>query len=227
MAMKVENCKIIVSIEAIDTDWGWFYFGHDRCNKRATQIGWNDQKDKPLWRCERCRSNVTNVSPKYKLHIVVQDDSGTCKLLLLDTEAQAIVGTNAVDLWDGSYDEIEDPEVLPEPIRELVGKSFCFGISLANDNVANGSDIFVVSQIWSGDTLLNAVSHSESLSAISPGSSMISAAEVSKSDPNSTSTSEGCSTPFSKRKDDNLPDMTSSSKKLCTKLIKVEKSKTE
>lgn len=68
--------------------------------------------------------------------------------------------------------------MLPEPIRELVGKSFCFGISLANDNVANGSDIFVVSQIWSGDTLLNAVSHSESLSAISPGSSMISAAEV-------------------------------------------------
>lgn len=43
---------------------------------------------------------------RYKLHIVVQDDSGTCKLLLLDTEAQAIVGTNAVDLWDGSYDEV-------------------------------------------------------------------------------------------------------------------------
>ncbi|KAF2565396.1 hypothetical protein F2Q68_00026534 [Brassica cretica] len=49
--------------------------------------------------------------------------------------------------------------------------------------------------------------------------------EVSKSDPNSQTTSEGCSTPFSKRKDGDLPDMSSSSKKLCTKIVKVEKSK--
>lgn len=43
---------------------------------------------------------------RYKLHIVVQDDSGTCKLMLLDTEAEAIVGCKAVELWDGSYDEL-------------------------------------------------------------------------------------------------------------------------
>ncbi|KAG2295473.1 hypothetical protein Bca52824_042142 [Brassica carinata] len=144
----------------------------------------------------------------YKLHIVVQDNSGTCKLMLLDTEAEAIVGCKA----------IEDPEVLPEPIKELVGQSFCFGVSLENDNVTNGSDIFMVSQIWSGDKLLKAESHS----VVSRESSMIS---VSKSDPNSQTTSEGCSTPFSKRKDGDLPDMSSSSKKLCTKIVKVEKSK--
>jgi len=43
---------------------------------------------------------------RYKLHIVVQDDSGTCKLMLLDTEAQAIIGCKSVELWDGSYDEV-------------------------------------------------------------------------------------------------------------------------
>lgn len=111
VAMKIESCKIIVSIETVDTDWGWFYFGHDRCNKRAEQIVRNGSAnlsvaDKPLWYCKRCRCNVTNVSPKYKLHIVVQDNSGTCKLMLLDTEAEAIVGCKAVELWDGSYDEL-------------------------------------------------------------------------------------------------------------------------
>ncbi|KAH0889301.1 hypothetical protein HID58_051730 [Brassica napus] len=158
---------------------------------------------------------------KYKLHIVVQDDSGTCKLMLLDTEAQAIIGCKSVELWDGSYDEIEDPEVLPGPIKELVGQSFCFGVALENDNVTNGSDIFVVSEIWSGDKLLKAESHS----VVSRESSMISGGEVSKSDPNSQTTFESCSTPFSKRKDGDLPDMSSSSKKLCTKIVKVEKSK--
>nr|VDD33356.1 unnamed protein product [Brassica oleracea] len=101
---------------------------------------------------------------------------------------------------------IEDPEVLPEPIKELVGQSFCFGVSLENDNVTNNSDIFMVSQIWSGDKLLKAESHS----VVSRESSMISGGEVSKSDPNSQTTSEGCSTPFSKRKDGDLPDMSSS-----------------
>ncbi|KAF8050556.1 hypothetical protein N665_1942s0006 [Sinapis alba] len=192
VAMKVEHFKIIVSIETIDTYWSGFYFGHDRCNKHATKITRSDSAnlsliDKPLWRCERCRSSVINVSPKYKLHIVVQDDSGTCKLMLLDTEAQAIIVCKAGELWDGSYDEA---------IKELVGKSFCFRIVLANDNVTNGSDIFMVSEIWSGDKLLKAESQSEPLYV------------VSKSDPNSQTTSEGCSTPFSKRKDGDLLDMT-------------------
>ncbi|CAN6977134.1 unnamed protein product [Brassica oleracea var. botrytis] len=115
----------------------------------------------------------------------------------------------------------QDPKVLPRPIKELVGQSFCFGVALENDKVTNGSDIFVVSEIWSGDKLLKVESHS----VVSRESSMISGGEVSKSDPNSQTTSEGCSTPFSKRKDGDLPDMSSSSKKLCTKIVKVEKSK--
>ncbi|CAN7111304.1 unnamed protein product [Brassica rapa subsp. narinosa] len=116
---------------------------------------------------------------------------------------------------------IEDPEVLPQPIKELAGQSFCFGVSLKNDNVTNGSDIFMVAAIWSGDKLLKTESHS----VLSRESSMTSGGEVSKSDPNSQTTSEGCSTLFSKRKDGDLPDISSSSKKLCTKIVKVEKSK--
>ncbi|CAN7073685.1 unnamed protein product, partial [Brassica oleracea var. botrytis] len=46
--------------------------------------------------------------------------------MLLDTVAKTIIGSKDVELWDGSFDEIEDPEVIPQPIRDLVGKSFCF-----------------------------------------------------------------------------------------------------
>ncbi|CDY65263.1 BnaCnng46280D [Brassica napus] len=67
-------------------------------------------------------------SMKFKLHLIVRDDTETCKLLLLNTVAKTIVGHEAVDLWDDSYDVIEDPELLPEQVRALEGKSFCFGI---------------------------------------------------------------------------------------------------
>ncbi|KAL0675982.1 hypothetical protein Bca4012_003963 [Brassica carinata] len=51
---------------------------------------------------------------------------------------------------------------------------------------------------------------------------------VSKFDPNSQNSAEDVTTPFSKRKDnDDLPDVTSASKKLCTDTIMPEKTKTE
>lgn len=42
---------------------------------------------------------------RYKLHLNVKDDSGSCKFMMLDTIASAIVGCEAVQIWDGSYDE--------------------------------------------------------------------------------------------------------------------------
>ncbi|KAH0878756.1 hypothetical protein HID58_066150 [Brassica napus] len=66
------------------------------------------------------------------------------------------------------------------------------------------------------------------VSLIESGSSIFSAGEVSKFDPNSQNSAEDVTTPFSKRKDnDDLPDVTSASKKLCTDTIKPEKTKTE
>ncbi|XP_013601073.1 PREDICTED: uncharacterized protein LOC106308456 [Brassica oleracea var. oleracea] len=71
VAVEAQKCKIVCSIESINTDWGWFFFGHDAngCNRRVTRIGRNDPRriaknEKPLGRCENCRANVTNVSPK-------------------------------------------------------------------------------------------------------------------------------------------------------------------
>ena len=42
---------------------------------------------------------------RYKLHLFVKDDSDTCKIMLLDTVANIIVGSTAEELWNGSYDE--------------------------------------------------------------------------------------------------------------------------
>ncbi|KAF8049214.1 hypothetical protein N665_2275s0003 [Sinapis alba] len=158
-ANQVEICKVICTIEAIDTDWAWFYFGCNRHNKRVTKLpkvdyGRMTKIDKPLFHCDVCQNNVTNVSPKFKLHLIVKDDTSTCKLMLLGSVAKSIIGVSADDLWDGSYEEIEDPEILPSAILSLVGKSFCFGVSICSDNVTNGSDTFLVLEVYSGDKVL-------------------------------------------------------------------------
>ena len=35
----------------------------------------------------------------------VADDSDTCKLMLLDSVGKTVIGNEAVELWNGSYDE--------------------------------------------------------------------------------------------------------------------------
>ncbi|XP_018480047.1 uncharacterized protein LOC108851127 isoform X1 [Raphanus sativus] len=178
----MEDCKIICSIESIDTDWTWFYQGHGSCKKKVILIksksGNLDSTDKPVFWCTNCRINVTVVSPKFKLHLVVKDDTSTCKLMMLDTIAKAIVGCEALELCDGSYDEIEDPEDLPAPVRDLVGRSFCFGLTLGSENISCGSEIFLVSQVFSGDKILKIETNSEPITTITDGSSIMSGGEV-------------------------------------------------
>ena len=36
----------------------------------------------------------------------VKDDTSTCKLMMLDSVRKLIVGCEAEELWDGSYDEV-------------------------------------------------------------------------------------------------------------------------
>ena len=67
--MQMEICKTICTIEAIDTDWAWFYFGCDRHNKKVNKlanIDYEEMKriDKPKFHCEICNAIVTHVSPK-------------------------------------------------------------------------------------------------------------------------------------------------------------------
>ncbi|KAL0817428.1 hypothetical protein Bca101_073872 [Brassica carinata] len=223
-AIEVQSCKIICSIESVDTDWGWFYFGCCGCNKRVIRI--HSPNEKPLWYCEKCRNNVTKVEPKYKLHLNVRDDSGSCKLMMLDTIATTIIGSEAVELWDGSYDEA-NPEVIPIPLEHLVGKSFSFGISIASGNLDNGSNTFFVSEVRAGDDLPKLETHSEPVSALDTNSSTLSSGEVLMLKPNYESSSEGFTTPIVKRKEEDaeLKDITSTSKKLCTKPVKLEKTK--
>ncbi|KAF3489177.1 hypothetical protein F2Q69_00053241 [Brassica cretica] len=157
-SFEVDSCKIICSIESIDTDWGWFYFGCTRHNRRLTKIG--------------------RKSSGSRIHLIVKDDTETCRLMLLDTVGRTIIGSKAVELWDGSFDEIEDPEILPQPIRDLVGKSFCFGLAITSDNVTNGSDTFKVSEVWSGDYIQRIESLSEPVSLIETISSTLSGGEL-------------------------------------------------
>ncbi|KAF8087810.1 hypothetical protein N665_0566s0017 [Sinapis alba] len=88
----------------------------------------NEDLKVPKWWCEVCTCVITKVLPRYKLHLLVKDQTGESKLMLLDSIAKTIVKDSSTKLLNVSLDEIEDLELLPNEIFDLVGKTYGFGI---------------------------------------------------------------------------------------------------
>ncbi|CAN6808094.1 unnamed protein product, partial [Brassica oleracea var. botrytis] len=198
------------TIYAIDTDYTWYYFG---CVKDVVPV-------KHLWRCETCHQSITNVAPQFKLHLLIKDDYGETNVMLLDIIAEPILGVSADVLLGGSLEEVEDSEDSPDAITDLIGKTFKFGVYVNKDNVDYGADIFNIGKIWAvneiisedDDTVTNVVSSDRS-------SGQISLISIDEEDNTCLS-----STPVSKSRGDNdIDDLSSTSKKQCSKVIKVEK----
>ncbi|KAF8100751.1 hypothetical protein N665_0218s0089 [Sinapis alba] len=134
---KLENVKIVCSVEAIDTNWGWYYFACKKCGKIVSRIS---RAAKPSFRCGVvCRTNVTKVFPKFKLYFIVGDVTGNCKLVLLGSIAQTLIGSEVTDIWDGSFEEEIETESEPVTLIEGASSSMSSGRVMLLEGVSRTS----------------------------------------------------------------------------------------
>ncbi|KAF2552164.1 hypothetical protein F2Q68_00034077 [Brassica cretica] len=161
--------------------------------------------------------NVMNVKPRYKLHLMAKDDTAKAKFVLLDWVAWPVIGVKAEKILNGSLDEVEDFEMFPDCINEIVGKTYNFGV-----NIEKGSETFKVLKAWSVYNTLMVDSQSESMSG--KGITANSASEVSLLTYSDESSGK-MATPSKRSVDDivDIPDNTSTSKMCPVKSIKIEK----
>ncbi|XP_018479594.1 uncharacterized protein LOC108850590 [Raphanus sativus] len=92
------------------------------------------------WWCEECKDSVIDVSPS--------DDSGISNIMILDRVANNIVSETPEKLLNGSWEELQDPTLVPDCINDLVGKEFMFGVYIDKENVAYGSEFYKVGKIY-------------------------------------------------------------------------------
>ncbi|CAN6990045.1 unnamed protein product [Brassica rapa subsp. trilocularis] len=81
-----------------------------------------DADNRPLFFCNTCDKEHSDVISRFKLIAHVKDDSGEANFLLFDANAQQIVRHSAAEL----YDENEDEDFLPEAVSDLFGKRVLF-----------------------------------------------------------------------------------------------------
>ncbi|KAG2292813.1 hypothetical protein Bca52824_039482 [Brassica carinata] len=143
------------------------------------------------------------------------------KFVLLDWIAWPVIGVKAEKILNGSLDEVEDPELLPECITDLVGKTYKFDVT-----IEKGAEIFKVLKVWSVYNTLMVDSQSET--ALERETIAISGSEVSLLTYSDESSSK-MTTPSKRTVDDivDIPYNTSTSKICHVKSIKVEKMTSE
>ncbi|CAN6968724.1 unnamed protein product, partial [Brassica oleracea var. botrytis] len=109
---QVDRCLVRCTVYAIDMDWSWYYFGCKACNKRVIKTGTKVKKlnskeiTTHIWWCETCKDSVFEVSPRFWLHLMVSDDTGVSKTMILDKVANVIVAESPEKLLNGSWDEV-------------------------------------------------------------------------------------------------------------------------
>ncbi|WZY87245.1 hypothetical protein YC2023_033629 [Brassica napus] len=128
------------TIETIDIERGWQYLSCKYHNKKVMPTTNVDADDRPLFFCNTCDKEHSDVISRFKLIANVKDDTGEANFLLFDANAQAIVRHSAAEL----YDENEDEDFLPEAVSDLFGKRVLFEISVDADNIKGKSSQYVV-----------------------------------------------------------------------------------
>lgn len=63
------------------------------------------------------------------------------------------------------YVQIENPDLLPRSIKDVVGKTFKFGITIEKENVAYGVEYYKVLKVWYVDNLISFGDMSDTTSA--------------------------------------------------------------
>ncbi|KAF8106160.1 hypothetical protein N665_0146s0006 [Sinapis alba] len=202
-----------------EKDWGWYYFGCKDCKKRVYNIGTNIQMVNG--------NEITTHLWWFKIHVVVKDGTGEASLLILDWTAEESIHVTAEDFLNCSLDELQDIESFPEAITILVGKTFMFGIAIEKDNVTSKGGINRVGKVWQDLNMLMTGGSTNSWTQSDVGTTNLSGSEDSFLMLETEATEDTVITPSSKRKATSTecaPDITSTSKKQCTKVfVKKEK----
>ncbi|CAA7030940.1 unnamed protein product [Microthlaspi erraticum] len=218
---EIEKFRIRAKVTAIDTDWGWYYFGcvqHRVFKDLKKESSTRPRPVVPIWYCDNCKTNIKAVSPKFKLHLIIEDDSGETKIMLMDSVANGMVNKTAAFLLNGSTDEIQDPELLPDSIKDLVGNTFDFLVGVEKEHIMYGNDTYKAHKVKNG----HITGHSDSANEIITVEDDLS--QIHSDNEASVVKSNGM-TPSPKRsiEDSNIrSELSSTSKKQCTKLINLE-----
>ncbi|XP_056860058.1 uncharacterized protein LOC130508520 [Raphanus sativus] len=183
--------------------------------------------------CPKCKTYSPKLLPRYKLHVVVLDNTANCKLLMFDNLAQQLLHRPCIELTGPINNE--DPDEVPPSLTDLVGKTFLFKIGIEKENFTYKQDTFKVLKIVTNLAMINEFDSTDSamgsentfggsfsaLSDAPEGSLMCNGGSSCKSESSDFTPAKRIGTPIITL--DDAVDQNSVTRVACSKKVKKEK----
>ncbi|KAG5391472.1 hypothetical protein IGI04_021435, partial [Brassica rapa subsp. trilocularis] len=166
----VEKCILMCTIAGIDSDMGWFYLSCKVCSKKVLTVpavndddGNDDDDLKHTYYCVKCEAYNPVTVPKYKLHLVVLDNTSNTKLMVFDNLAVQLVNKPCLQIAGPSDKvEIEETNVLPPVLNTIIGKTCLFKIQIERENFVYKHDTYKVLKVITNKDLITDFEESNS-----------------------------------------------------------------
>ncbi|RID63449.1 hypothetical protein BRARA_E02456, partial [Brassica rapa] len=159
---KVERCFVRCTIAAIDNDMGWYYISCKVCGTKLDMLhnnvhpgGTYELDVRCMLYCTKCKMLNPKLKLRYKLHLVVLDNTGYTKLLVLDNIALQLLHQPCFHPTTHIKSEILEPNVLRTALKNLVGKTYLFKIIIDKVNYQYDDDTFRVQKIITSPYMIN------------------------------------------------------------------------
>ncbi|KAL6565900.1 hypothetical protein OROHE_004955 [Orobanche hederae] len=140
-------CLIIAKILNIHTNYNWFYDACNKCFKKVSIL------DKSYW-CDKCKMRPTYVLTRYKVHVRVEDESGTTSFVLFDHQVSQILGKSASDLKQ-TLDLAGEDDSFPDELEQLIDKKFLFKLEISNYTLKQRVKMYTVLKMSQDEQIMS------------------------------------------------------------------------
>ncbi|MFS7932194.1 putative nucleic acid-binding, replication factor A [Helianthus anomalus] len=104
--------------------------------------------------CPKCEEECASITIKFKVHVRVQDETGSVTFVMFDKDVIKIVGSSASDIRERQV-KSNDTESFPYELTRLLDKKLAFKVDIYEYNLNLDYHVYTVQKICDDPDILN------------------------------------------------------------------------
>ncbi|XP_022022570.1 uncharacterized protein LOC110922610 [Helianthus annuus] len=159
------SCVVVATIKIVQENYGWFYPACRKCFKKvltkteylqyAQTIAESVMNLAPTSLvCPKCEEECTSVTIKFKVHVRVQDETGSVTFVMFDKDVMKIVGSSASDIREHQV-KSNDTQSFPFEHTQFLEKKLAFKVDITQYNLNHDYRVYTVQKICDDPDILD------------------------------------------------------------------------
>ncbi|XP_021975144.1 uncharacterized protein LOC110870259 [Helianthus annuus] len=94
----------------------------------------------------KCDKECTSITIKFKVHLRVQDETGSVSFVMFDKDVTKLIGSTASDIRERQL-KVNDTESFPHEISRLLEKKLAFKIEVSDYNLNHDYHVYTIQKV--------------------------------------------------------------------------------